>query len=155
LTIFTLISAASATPQAAEEKKPTPAMVGAQTVVQGALVEPLSGKEGRRRRFSRAFLPPMARRVRILDESLRKDDKGAGFVTFAIDSRHGWMPDTEEASWRLKDITGCVYPDSREVFVVRGTSHFPAALLLGKRVKAAAAHVCRVDSASGAQAMAR
>ena len=61
----------------------------------------------------------------------------ATFVSFAVDSRHGWIGEDEvtEKDWRRDTFTGCVYPDSGEVFVKRGSAYLSARVLLGKKAE--------------------
>jgi len=100
------------------------------------LIGPLAEKDGGQEIYSRAYIPPHVRTVRIDDPKPRADADGKRFLTFAID-------DTGMSSKVRKDaITGCVYPDSGKVFVGRGGSFFPAELLLGKKV-ATVADVCK------------
>lgn len=61
----------------------------AKQVVQDKLVTPLGKKEDSRSRYSRAVMPPSARRVRILDDVPQFDSKGRGFLAFAIDESRG------------------------------------------------------------------
>jgi hypothetical protein len=123
----------------------TPPTVSAASAVQKRIVEPLADKENHQSRFSRVLMPPQVRRVRILDWVPTADAQGARFLTFAIDARFGLRAketDSEEG-WRKDAITGCVYPDTGEVFVRRGETYYPAAMLLGKTTKAAPDRVCR------------
>lgn len=121
-------------------------------LVSNELLQPLAEKERSRGRFSRARLPAQERRVRILDEQARKDTRGNAFVGFAVDARHGLRAvAADDASWRKATITGCVYLDSGEVFVKKGDQYRPAAFLLGKNLKAAAAGTCQPESAQLAQ----
>jgi zona occludens toxin (predicted ATPase) len=115
----------------------------AAALVSRNLVQPLAAKDGKTSRFSRARLPPQERRVRLLDEQPGKDALGSAFMHFAIDVRHGIRADNDESHWRLADITGCVYVDSSQVFVKKGDEYRPAAFLLGKNLKAAAATTCQ------------
>lgn len=117
----------------------------AQALVSRELTQPLAAKESNRSRFSRASLPAQERRVRILDEQPSKDTAGNSFVRFAVDARHGFRApgDDDESGWRLATIVGCVYPDRSQVFVKKGDEYRPAAFLLGKDVKAAAAATCQ------------
>lgn len=115
----------------------------AEALVSRDLVQPLAVKERDQSKFSRARLPPQARRVRILDEQPRKDTQGLAFMRFAIDARHG-IGDADDASeWQLATITGCVYLDRSQVFVKKGDEYRPAAFLLGKKLKAAAETTCQ------------
>lgn len=138
-----------AEPTAVNEAAKPPSAKSAQAqsadaLVRSELTEPLAEKEANRGRFSRARLPAQARRVRILDEQPRKDTAGDAFVRFAVDARHGYRADGEdgEDGWRLSTITGCVYLDRKQVFVQKGDEFRPAAILLGKNVKAAADSTC-------------
>lgn len=144
----------------------TPSEADAKAIVQKALIKPLTAKEERHSRFSRAYMPPQARRVRVLDEKALTDSKGAEFMSFAVDSKSGFagLDDLDddadadkaaraEKAWRKDVITGCVYPDSGEVFVKRGGKFFGGGLLLGKKSSAAAEHVC--VSAAGEQVAAK
>jgi len=112
----------------------------ATAVVEKQLVTPLAEQEDRRSQFSRAYIPPRARRVRILDHERSTDSRGAEFVAFAIDEmsgrfRHRAADDSRR--WRTDVIVGCVYPARDEVFVKRGDKFFAAGLLLGKKAAAA------------------
>lgn len=109
----------------------------AAAIVQKLLVTPLRAKEAKQSRFSRARLPPQARRVRMLDE--HKDSAGATYFSFAIDTRYG-VGDGDE--WEKDSTTGCVYVAKQEVFVKLGERYRPAAVLLGKKVDPADARVC-------------
>jgi hypothetical protein len=135
-----------AEPTAADQVAKAPGAKSAQAQVAGALVrskltEPLAEKEANRSRFSRARLAAQERRVRILDEQPRKDTAGDAFVRFAVDARHGYRS-ADEAGWELAAITGCVYLEHNQVFVKTGDEFRPAAILLGKNVKAAADSTC-------------
>lgn len=122
----------------------TPPEADARAVVEEKLLAPLKAKEARQSRFSRAYQPPQVRRVRVLDEVAATDGRGAAFLTFAVDAQHGLLEDDElEKAWREDVIVGCVYPESRKVFVKRGEKYFGAGLLLGKKTGAAGEHVCR------------
>jgi hypothetical protein len=130
------------TPRPAENKPTTEAQ--AYAVVEKDLVKPLSQKEGRGSRFSRAYIPPQARRVRI-DHERSTDGRGGEFLAFAIDERsamlvHRAADDSDD--WRKDAIVGCVYPAQGEIFIKRGDKFFGASLLLGKRT-AADDTVCR------------
>ncbi len=136
---------ASATPPPSE----VPVATEAESLVQTEMLKPLAAREGKQSRFSRARLPPQARRVRVLDARPQKDEAGRAFVNFSVDVRHGYRGlDEEEAAdgWRQDVMTGCVYPESKEVFVKRGGAYHPAAVVLGKKTQAAAKHVCVGDT---------
>jgi hypothetical protein len=109
----------------------------ARTTVEKVLTEPLAQREARQARFSRAAIAPRTRVARILDERAHRDLRGAEFFAFTIDERRGLR-----GALTRDAVKGCVYPTSGEVFVVRGDSHYPAGLLLGKTSKKAEAHVC-------------
>jgi hypothetical protein len=117
-------------------------------LVEQQLVQPLAAKENARSKFSRARQPAAARRVRVLDTAALHDTAGKAFVRFAVDEKHGWFDDDEDGDegWMKDQITGCVYVDSREVFVQRGREIHPAAAKLGKRTKAADASVCHAET---------
>lgn len=137
LSLMLTASLASATPED-----------DAKAVVQKNLIAPLRAKEERHSRFSRARLPAQVRRVRMLDSEPQKDSQGLEFLTFTVDAKHGYgeLDDDGEVkadSWRKDVITGCVYPQSGEVFVKKGEKLFGAGLLLGKKTSAAAEHVCK------------
>jgi hypothetical protein len=134
---------ASAAPPDKQNAAPPPE-ARATAVVEKQLVKPLTEKEVRRNRFSRAYIPPQARRVRLLDER-STDGRGAEFVAFAVDERSGKLKPRaadEEAGWRKDAIVGCVYPARDEVFIKRGDKFFGAGLLLGQKTSAADAAVC-------------
>lgn len=113
----------------------------AKAIIQKTLVAPLRAKEAKQSRFSRARMPPQARRVRVLEE--KTDAAGEKFVTFAIDSSYGFGEVTNEDDWEKDTTTGCVYVAKEAVFVKLGAQYRPAALLLGKKTDAADARVCK------------
>ncbi len=115
----------------------------AQGLVSRELIQPLAARESSRGKFSRASLPPQARRVRILDDQPQKDALGNAFVRFAVDAHHGFAAADDESRWQLAAITGCAYLDRSQVFVKRGDQYRPAAFLLGKNLKAAAETTCQ------------
>jgi len=135
---------ASATPPDTTDVKSTTA-AEATSVVEKQLVKPLTEKEARRSVFSRAYIPPQARRVRILDSARSTDGRGAEFVTFAVDESSGRRarPADDSGHWRKDVIVGCVYPARDEVFIKRGDKFVGASLLLGKKTAAADDTVCR------------
>jgi len=138
---------ASATPPD-KQNAPPPSTTEAQaaTVVEKQLVKPLAEKEARRNRFSRAYIPPQARRVRLPDGQRSTDGRGAEFLAFAVDERSGkFVPRAgdDSAHWRQDAIVGCVYPAREEVFIKRGDKFFGAGLLLGQKTAAADDVVCR------------
>ena len=129
-------------------------------MVEKQLIGPLAKKEAKRSRFSRAYQPPVARRVRVTDEKALTDSKGAEFMGFAVDVKHGALDDLladedgearPEETWSKNAIVGCVYPDSGEVFIKRGGKYVGASLLLGKK-SSAPEHVCQ---GTGAQVAAK
>lgn len=104
----------------------------AQSVLQTRLLEPLQKKEANRSRFSRAVLPPSARRIRILDDTAQTDRVGRHFLAFAVDDS------------RLQNaIRGCVYPETGDVMVKFGEVYYTASVLLGGTSATAPADVCR------------
>jgi hypothetical protein len=128
-----------------QQIKPT-AEAQAYAVVEKQLVKPLAQREAKQDRFSRDYVPPQARRVRVLDREPSSDGRGAEFVAFAIDERSALIlrrkaDDSER--WRQDAIVGCVYPARDEVFIKRGNKFFGAAFLLGRRAPAADETVCR------------
>lgn len=123
-------------------------------VVEKQLVKPLSEKEERRNRFSRSYIPPQARRVRVLDNQQSTDSRGAAFVAFAVDERSGLIARRaadDSRHWRKDAIVGCVYPARDEVFIKRGDKFFGASLLLGKKTAAADDLICRPASVAVAE----
>jgi hypothetical protein len=137
LSLFALlpISTAWATPP---EPATDAAREAAEVVVQKKLLQPLAMKEREHSKFSRARLPPQERRLRL--QQAATDAAGATFYVFAVDDRHGFAEESD--AWNTDVIVGCVYPERTEVFVKRGDEHRPAALLLGKKAKAAPAGTC-------------
>ena len=93
--------------------------------VEAGILEPLAARAASR--FSRSRPPPHERRVRVTQTALTRDAQGRDFMPFAVDVRFG-------GDWQQDDIVGCVYRASGHLFVKRGDSYFPAALLLGKEV---------------------
>jgi hypothetical protein len=161
LPLFTLLSptarAASATPPERQSSAvPAPARTELQhpvdpkptseAVLEQQLVKPLAEKEARRNRFSRAYIPPQARRVRVFDHQRATDGRGAEFVAFAVDERSGMLAPRaadDAGRWRTEAIVGCVYPARGEVFIKRGDRFFGVGLLLGHKTAAADDTVCR------------
>lgn len=125
------VSVLSFVPSLASADKPSLAE-WTQQRVQAGIVTPLTQREGSR--FSRALPAPRQRRIRV-PEAAARDPQGREFQPFAVDIRFG-------GEWRENDIVGCAYRASGALFVKRGDSYFPAALLLGKKV-AAIAGVCQ------------
>jgi hypothetical protein len=121
----------------------------AKTTVEKALTHPLAHREATQSRFSRVAIPARTRTVRIVDSSAHRDSRGWEFFAFSIDEERGRQHVLSKDA-----LTGCVYPKSGEVFVKRGDSHYPAALLLGKTSKKPEAQVCveaKVEVAQGGQ----
>jgi hypothetical protein len=142
-TTFVALTAADvAAPEAKIAEVQSAEAKTALALVSSDLIEPLAVKEGSRSKFSRARLPAQERRVRILDDHARKDARGAEFVRFAVDARHGYQAD-DEANWRKDAITGCVYLERSQIFVKKGDQFRPAAFLLGKNLKAAPDTTCK------------
>jgi hypothetical protein len=115
-------------------------------VVEAQLVKPLADKEARRNRFSRAYIPPQARRVRVLGHERSTDSRGAEFVAFAIDEHSGgFARKAADASrlWRKDVIVGCVYPTRDEIFIKRGDKFFAVGLLWGQKTAEADDTICR------------
>ncbi len=135
-----------------------PAVAAAKAHIERDLVAPLTVNEQRRSRMTRARQPALARRVRMLTTSPSKDSSGRAFFGFAVDARYGANPmstekpsaaerqawaTNEEQQWQKDAITGCLYPESGDVFVNRGGAWFRGALLLGKKEKRPSEGVCR------------
>ncbi len=116
---------------------PTPA-AEAKATIERLLIEPLADRDEQSSRFSRARIPPTRRTVRMLEADARRDAGGAKFFTFAIDERRGM-----KATTATEAMTGCVYPETSEVYVKRGEVHYPAAFLFGKTKEKAEPQVCR------------
>ena len=108
-------------------------VASAKAMLEAKLLEPLQKKEASRSRFSRAALPPAARRIRILNNAFQTDPQGHPFVSFSIDQSHAYGDEKEiaESSWFKDAITGCVYPVTGEVMVKRGEAYYPSSILLG------------------------
>ena len=114
--------------------------------IQDQLLEPLKKKEAKRPRFSRAAPPPSARRIRILETVALTDSKGRSFVPFAIDESRSYVakldPDSADADWRKDAITGCLYPNSGEIWVKLGETYYASSVLLGTSASTAKDGVC-------------
>jgi hypothetical protein len=112
----------------------------------------------------------MARRVRILSAEPMRDASGRAFLAFAVDAKYGFDPmddeflleadadkvkktakERAEERWQKDAITGCLYPETNELFVNRSGTHYPAGLLLGKKASKAAEGVCRAEAAQVAR----
>jgi hypothetical protein len=142
----TAAAAAQKAPSPGGQKAPAVDDEKATAVVEKQLVNPLAEKEAKRSRFSRGYIPPQARRVRIPDGARSTDGRGAAFVAFSVDERSGVIvrkARDDAESWRKDAIVGCVYPAQGEVFIKRGDKFFAAALLLGQKTPAADDAVCR------------
>ena len=87
--ILPLLALLLPTARAASATPPDGPMADAASVVEKQLVKPLAEKEARRNRFSRSYIPPLARRVRLLDRDRSTDGRGAQFAAFAVDERSG------------------------------------------------------------------
>lgn len=122
-------------------------VASARSVLQTKLLEPLQKKENDRSRFSRAALPPSARRIRILDDTPQTDGKGRPFLQFAVDESRafGVVKEKEgtEADWFRNAIMGCVYPETGDVMVRRGEVYYTSSVLLGRTTPMAPTDVCR------------
>jgi hypothetical protein len=127
-------------------------VTSAQSVLQAKLLKPLQKKEEHRSRFSRAVSPPQTRRIRILDDTPHTDREGRPFLAFAVDETRSFGVEEEkdgaEANWFKNAITGCVYPESGEVFVKLGEIYYPSSVLLGRSTPAAPTDVCRAPPTS-------
>jgi hypothetical protein len=134
----TVREASAAPPEKQAAAPPAPADAKAAAVVEKQLVKPLADKEAKRSRFSRAYIPPLARRVRVLDGERSTDGRGGEFVAFAVDEHSGRLVarDDDSSHWRKDAIVGCVYPARDEVFIKRGDKFFGAGLLLGQKTSA-------------------
>ena len=143
----------SPSPAQAEAQRPTEAKpiaeaeATAAAVVEKGLLQPLSRKEAGRNHFSRVYIPPRDRRVRVLDRERSTDGRGAEFVAFAVDEGadvYARRADDDSRRWRKDAIVGCVYPARDEIFIKRGDKFFGAGLLLGQKAAATADDtVCR------------
>jgi len=134
--------------QAIEIKPTAKADDTAAAVVDKQLVKPLAQKEAGRNHFSRVYIPPQARRVRMLDRERSTDGRGAEFVAFAVDESSGRYAQADDSRhWRKDAIVGCVYPARDEVFIKRGDKFFGAGLLLGRKTDAADDTVCHAAPA--------
>ena len=96
--------------------------------VETGLLKPLA--ERAVSRFSRSRPPPQERRVRVTQATPSRDNHGRDFVPFSVDVRFG------SGDWQRDDIVGCAYRASGNLLIKVGEAHFPAALLLGKKVDA-------------------
>lgn len=123
---------------------PEPGAKEAEALVHKKLVVPLMAKDGEPIPFTRARIAPVLRRVRMADATPRADTKGHLFFAFSLDSFHG-RSEVDEDGWRKNVVEGCVYVESKEIFVKRRDEYRPAAVLLGKKTKSADAHVCRTE----------
>ena len=119
-------------PSSASADDPPAAVL--QRRVEKGLLEPLAQKEKEQSRFSRARMPPRARRVRVTQAAVTLDASGRAYMAFAVDVRRG-------SEWQENDVVGCGYPQSGALFVKRGDAYHPAEILLGKDVDVAA-NVC-------------
>lgn len=120
---------------------PTP-----KSIVETELLGPLSAKERTQSRFSRSRMPALARQVRIVDTAPQKDGKGAAFWSFAVDAQSGYDLLAAKDNWRKNVMTGCVYPGSGTVYVLRSGAYYESGIMIGKKTKAAPAHTCAVDA---------
>lgn len=131
LVLMLCASVALAEPPQPVEPPQTEAQKKAAELVNNELVKPLIKAESKRARFSRAALPPVQRRVRVLDAEAQTDVRGKGFVRFAIDERRSLRED----SWATARVQGCAYPGDGEVYVRKGDAYVHARSKLGKSAK--------------------
>lgn len=103
-----------------------PAREWAQARLTHGLLKPLNEKDDERSKFSRVIQPPRERRVRVLSPQVAHDEKGRGFLTYAIDVRYG-------EDWR-ETLTGCVYRKTGKIYVALDDEFRPAEYLLGEDV---------------------
>ncbi len=106
-------------------------------------MKPLADHEAQTSRFSRARRPPSERRVRVTQAAQSLDKSGRPFMTFAVDIRF------RGGEWREKDIVGCAYTTSGDMFVKVGDTYRSAAFLLGKTAEPVAG-VCQAAPAAQA-----
>ena len=66
--------------------------------------------------------------MRALQPTASLDKRERAFVPFAIDVRFG-------SEWHERDVVGCVYRSTGEIFVKIGDEYRPAAFLLGKKAE--------------------
>lgn len=139
------VSVAFAEPPSAPSTKTQTAV---SELVNKELLTPLQKAESKRRRFSRAAVVPVQRRVRVLDAAALTDVRGKKFVRFAIDVRR---PSDEQNSWHKDNVTGCAYLDEREVFVRRAGAYVPASSVLGEDAgeRSGVCQAAQVASAAG------
>jgi len=126
-------------------KIPESLVASAKETVQLKLLDPLLKKDASRSRFSRAVSPPLARRIRVLDNTAQIDAQGHPFLQFSIDESRSSIVEKQEdeAAWRKDIITGCVYPEAGDVLVKRGDVYYASSMLLGVQTPTAPAGVCR------------
>jgi hypothetical protein len=124
-----------------------PLVTSAQSVVQAKFLDPLQKMESNRSRFSRAVLPPQARRVRILDNTPQADREGRLFLSFAVDESRSFGIEKDkgvaEDQWFKNAITGCVYPQTGDVLVKLGEAYYASSVLLGRSTPTSPADVCQ------------
>ena len=149
---FTVSSSATAAPPAVAAPAVAPPAVAApasadtttaavaKELIHKKLIVPMSAREERSSRFSRARMPPRDRQTRVLDGKPTEDAHGAAFVAFAVDEKPGYDP---EGPWRTDAIVGCVYLADGAVFVKQGDGYRSGAALAGKKTQPAPAHVCQ------------
>lgn len=142
-----MIAATSSWAQSADDD-------AARAIVEKDLLRPLALKESRASRFTRAMLPATARRVQISEGARGTDADGRAFVSFVVEEHRGYEleeDDADEAAaakWK-KGFVGCVYPDTKEIFVKKGAGYQPGSLLLGKRnATAVKTTVCQAGTTS-------
>jgi hypothetical protein len=94
--------APASSPSATAPSTPSALAKKVAALVQQKLVSPLSARDEKRSRFSRASIPPPERRVRVLDDATVVDGAGQAVVRFAIDTRR------TDGEWHDAAMTGCV-----------------------------------------------
>lgn len=129
LSALLYVSVALAEPPAPSSN---PTQEAASALVKKQVLQPLQRAESKRSRFSRAGLPPRARRVRVTDEVAVSDAHGNRFVRFSVDERLAW---DEDGAWNEDAIVGCAYPEEKKVYVKREEAYVPASVLLGRDEK--------------------
>ena len=105
--------------------------------VEKDFLRPLFAAERARSRFSRALLPPMARRVSIRSDEASRDGTGRTYVPFRVEE--SYRPD----QWRASRLAGCIYPETGAIYVKAGEGrYYDAAVFFQKSAARAPSAAC-------------
>ena len=116
-----------------ELQKEVPEAEDAKALVETTLIQPVVERDKNEVVFGRGAQPRRGFRTATFDANVSHDATGAPFFAYAKESKYGRG---KNGIWRA-DVTGCAYPETREVLVRFGKKFYPANRMLGKSSPAA------------------